>query len=234
MDSPAQTESIGKRKVRLSHLARFRKYRYQHRLHRSHKVSQNALLNIEWEGKRTRYSPGKRATTTRPLTAKSKWRLVRRRLCKARALDRTVQSDLSAATKNPFHRTMENCHRVPARIATQNTRGKSSIFSTKQIGMKKSRLSGTLEHGAYPQNQFRDGPHFPYWLWTSRKVSGGPTDLSWNVCPSCPLVLPLFPIVFRHVDSAAGKFAYRHLSIYRFKTMPAKRGHSHPPLWFAD
>ena len=115
-----------------------------------------------------------------PIDSKLKWRLVRPRLCKARALDRTVQSDLSAATTSRVHCTMDSCHRVPARMATQNSHGKRSIFSSKQIGMKKSCLSGTLEHRAYQQNHVSDGPHSPYRLWPLPKDSRGPTDHSYN------------------------------------------------------
>ena len=132
--------------------------------------------------------------------------LVRRRLCEARALDRTRQSNLSAQTINPVSRRMEVCRRVPARIATQNSRGKRSIFSTKQIGMKKSRLSGTLEYRAYPQNHLSDGPNSPYRLWPLRKDSGGPIDHRDNNA-FCLLLFPHCPQRPPH------KLSYRDLSI---------------------
>ena len=70
-----------------------------------------------------------------------KWRPVRGRLCKARAPDRTRQWNLSARTIKPNSRRMEICYRVPARIATQSSSGKSSIFSAKQKRIKQKTIN---------------------------------------------------------------------------------------------
>ena len=76
-------------------------------------------------------------------TQQMKWRPVRRRLCKPRAPDRTRQWNLSARTMNPVSQRMEICHRVPARIATQSSNGKSSIFSAKQKRIEKKTINDT-------------------------------------------------------------------------------------------
>ena len=72
-----------------------------------------------------------------------KWRPVRGRLCKPRAPDRTQQWNLSARTIQPDSRRMEICHRVPARIATHSSSGKSSIFSAKQRRIEKKTINDT-------------------------------------------------------------------------------------------
>ena len=76
-------------------------------------------------------------------TQQMKWRTVRRRLCKPRAPDRTRQWNLSARTMNSVSQRMEICHRVPARIATQSSRGKSSIFSAKQRRIEQKTINDT-------------------------------------------------------------------------------------------
>ena len=76
-------------------------------------------------------------------TQQMKWRPVRRRLCKPRAPDRTQQWNLSTRTINPVSQRMEICHRVPARIATQRSSGKSSIFSAKQKRIEKKTTNDT-------------------------------------------------------------------------------------------
>ena len=63
---------------------------------------------------------------------KTLWRPAPQSLCTQDGLDRKPQWDLSAATKQPVTHRMEICHRVPARIASQSSSGKSSIFSAKK------------------------------------------------------------------------------------------------------
>ena len=72
-----------------------------------------------------------------------KWHPVRGRLCKARAPDRTRQWNLSARTIKPVSRRKEICHRVPARIASQSSSGKSLIFSAKQKRIEKKTINDT-------------------------------------------------------------------------------------------
>ena len=113
---------------------------------------------------------------------------------------------------------MEVCHRVPARIATQNSCGKRSIFSTKQIGMKKSHLSGTLEHRAYPQNHLSDGPNSPYRLWPLQKDSGGPIDHRDNNA-FCVLFFPIVHSALR-INYHIGILVYSDF----LKGSPLERG----------
>ena len=99
-------------------------------------------------------------------TQQMKWPPVRRRLCKARAPDRTRQWNLSARTIQPVSQRMEICHRVPAGIAIQSSSGKRSIFSAKSNPSAKPNLIWSLEQESNSHSQSGDTNREQGWLWT--------------------------------------------------------------------